>query len=836
METQRHIVRRPRLTSLLDENPARVKLLVAPAGYGKTTLAQQWLETPERRDVWYRGGPASADVAALAVGLSNAVADVVPEAGKRTRERLRATGHPEEDVDILAELFAEDIEAWPGDGWLAIDDYHFAMDSPASERFVDLLTQRTPLQLLITTRRRPSWATARRILYGEIQEIDHRALAMDDLEATQVLGTQTPDATHLIERARGWPAVLGIAALTPGFRIPAEDLPDELYEYFAEELYRGLTPELREGLHRLALVPSMQAEFARELLGARAAELIGGGSRIGAVSLAADELIVHPLLRTFLNQKLVREEMGRLKLLASELAELLAVRHDWDTAFYIVSTYSSPELLIPLTAEALPELLLEGRTQTLLRWLEYAAQNHLSDSILDFAEAEVAFRQGQYAKAEALASQAAVKTTDAAALARTLLRAGQAAVMDSREDRGLQHFQGALLASVTDLERLEAAVGICFAALELGMTEQATEALDEVKRIELDGIDVAVRKAVVQLVYSTRIGGVQSALEIGGAIVPLLSEVRDPLARTSFLNSYGHLLALGALYPEALIVVQREIAEADRYRLPFALPHAHLIQAVAYCGLRDFSKAAAEINQAEELSPANDIYVAMHAAALRARLALCRHDYDDAVRHSSRTWGRSASAPMLAEFLAYAALSQACLGNDARAKALSDQARSTHASSVETQTLAACAEAIAALRTGKPNARCVALDAYVLVEGTGGRDTLVTAFRAYPEFLRTIVDELGATPEVSALLARSNDFRLAQSVGLELVGVPVGPMSTLTRRETEIAHLVAEGRTNREIAEHLFISISTVKVHIRHILGKLNARTRSEIAARVSDT
>ena len=108
--TRRRIIPRPRLTKLLDESPARIKLLVAPAGYGKTTLAQQWLEVPERRDVWYRGGPASADVAALAAGISAVASAVVPDAGKRMLGRLHAIGHPEDDVEILAELFAEDID------------------------------------------------------------------------------------------------------------------------------------------------------------------------------------------------------------------------------------------------------------------------------------------------------------------------------------------------------------------------------------------------------------------------------------------------------------------------------------------------------------------------------------------------------------------------------------------------------------------------------------------------------------------------------------------------------------------------------------------------------
>ena len=98
---RRRIIKRPRLTRMLDESRARIILLVAPAGYGKTTLAHEWLD--ERRATWYRCGPASADVAALAVGLATATSEIVPGAGDRMRQRLRATDRPEEDASILAE-------------------------------------------------------------------------------------------------------------------------------------------------------------------------------------------------------------------------------------------------------------------------------------------------------------------------------------------------------------------------------------------------------------------------------------------------------------------------------------------------------------------------------------------------------------------------------------------------------------------------------------------------------------------------------------------------------------------------------------------------------------
>jgi DNA-binding NarL/FixJ family response regulator len=62
--------------------------------------------------------------------------------------------------------------------------------------------------------------------------------------------------------------------------------------------------------------------------------------------------------------------------------------------------------------------------------------------------------------------------------------------------------------------------------------------------------------------------------------------------------------------------------------------------------------------------------------------------------------------------------------------------------------------------------------------------------------------------------------------------VPVPERSTeLTPREREILGLVAEGRTNGEIARQLFISTKTVSVHVSNILAKLGASGRTEAAA-----
>ncbi len=53
----------------------------------------------------------------------------------------------------------------------------------------------------------------------------------------------------------------------------------------------------------------------------------------------------------------------------------------------------------------------------------------------------------------------------------------------------------------------------------------------------------------------------------------------------------------------------------------------------------------------------------------------------------------------------------------------------------------------------------------------------------------------------------------------------------LTVREREIASLVSDGLSNREFAERLVISEGTVEVHVKHILGKLDFKSRSQVAA-----
>jgi LuxR family maltose regulon positive regulatory protein len=263
---RRH-TRRPRLTSLLDETKAQSILLTAPAGYGKTTLAREWLQGRDHV-AWYRATSASADVAAFSAGLADVIAPIVPGTGNRLKQRLRVGDAPERAVRPLAELLAEDLTAWPEDGIIVVDDYHLVTDSVPVEDFVDWILTLVPVRMLITTRRRPAWALARRVLYGEIVEIGPEQLAMNDQEASRVLeGRPSESVRMLVRQAHGWPALIGLAALSATLELPEERVSDALFRYFAEEVLRSEPADVQRFMLLASVPPSLNARIAKDVLG-----------------------------------------------------------------------------------------------------------------------------------------------------------------------------------------------------------------------------------------------------------------------------------------------------------------------------------------------------------------------------------------------------------------------------------------------------------------------------------------------------------------------------------------------------------------------------------------
>jgi DNA-binding NarL/FixJ family response regulator len=93
----------------------------------------------------------------------------------------------------------------------------------------------------------------------------------------------------------------------------------------------------------------------------------------------------------------------------------------------------------------------------------------------------------------------------------------------------------------------------------------------------------------------------------------------------------------------------------------------------------------------------------------------------------------------------------------------------------------------------------------------------------------TLFDAVRVVAAGDALLAPRVTRRLiAEFARLRPRQVKPDELSTLTPRETEILGLVAEGLSNREIADRLVLSDETVKTHVSHVLRKLGLRDRAQ--------
>jgi LuxR family maltose regulon positive regulatory protein len=827
---RQRIIQRPRLTRLLDESPSRILMLVAPAGYGKTTLARQWLAA--RPHGWYRGTGASADVAALAIGLAEAAQAILPGAGERMQERLRATGTPEEDVVALAELLAGDLDGWPDDAWLAFDDYHFACRSEFSERFVDLLCSLTRVRLLLTTRIRPSWATSRRLLYGEVHELGRTFLAMTQDEALEVLGESgSGGALGLVALAEGWPAVIGLASLTEGRKLPEDTVPATLHDYFAEELYQAASPAIQWRLSQLGLVPSVTTSLAVSLLGRDAHEVLAAGLRLGFLTSPARGLYdTHPLLRTFLESKFREAPESETTPVALKLGRDLVDRELWDDAFDLVERFFSERLLLELIELALPSVLRDARLPTLDRWVEFGLSHGVDSPVLNLAEAEISFRRGERTRAEALALRAAKHLPESSALrVPALLVAGASAHLNNRDEQALAYHTEADELADTEGDRWEALRGQLISAIVLERPN-AAELLDCLSSLNDGSTERAITFAAVRFHFQSRLGTVVGESRLLEDLLYLAPRVKNLSKRANLFFQLSQAYLLEGRYRDALNSISRITVLVREQRLSFLLPLLALAKARGELGLRNFSRSLRIVEGiAQTAGRANDTYLAVEALLLKARLHLAEGLFDQALEDLDGIPNYSPPLGEQGEYLLGRALTLACRGEVELARDLVFQGTRT-TQSLQVRTLAPCVLAIAALQEGSETADALVLAACDVVRSTGDIDSFVSAYRSYPGLLEPAARNEATKRWLLDVLRNGRDNQIAARLGLKPPKRVRGTLDLLSARETEVFDLLVQGLTNRQIAKALYISESTAKVHVRHIFEKLGVRSRVEAA------
>jgi len=814
------IIERPRLLTLLDESTARVRTLFAAAGYGKTTLAEQWVTRGGRRSAWYTARSSSVDVAALALGVARSASTIVEGCESRLREHMRAISAAAGNVAVLAEILSEDLAEWPREAWLVIDDYQEIVGASQAEAFVADLLASCPLQLLLTTRQRPSWVTARSILYGDVFEINQTALAMDNQEAAEVLADWSGmSASGLVALANGWPAVIGLASVSSAEIESDDTVPESLYRFFAEEVFDALGDEVRDGLALLAVAPVMERELAAELLGDGQAESICAAALEVGILVERDErLELHPLARSFL------EERGVPPVCAEATATCLAhykARRDWGAAFDVVSKRDAVSELEALLAEALDDLLETARLPTVESWCAFAAKSGIGGPLFSLARAETALRQGRHVQAQAHAEAAAV---DGKLAFRALSVAGRAAHLASREEEGLALYQRAESAATDGRERRAALWDQVICAVELDLPETSLMLNELSVGVSTSDPREFIRAATCRLIFDMRSG----TLDLGDSDLAweLLPVLGEPLIQTGFESIYANALALAARYTDALEVANTLLHTAQKYRLDFARPYGLVSAAMGQAGMRQWNIAADYLDEAAALArDTRNHYAELFAFAARLRLLTQQGLHRVALALPLPDVPETVPA-VGAEVTASRALALAAADRLDEAQATLSSVESSPA--VESIVLSAAVRAITSLKLDDARTASWVSNLEEKAFATGAVDLLVTAYRAVPELLVVLLRRSGGQ-RLMDLVRRVGDHDLLRPLGVA-GWRDDDPCWLLTRREREVYELLRQGLSNQQIADVLVISKATAKLHAQHIYNKLGIHSRKALA------
>ena len=670
------------------------------------------------------------------------------------------------------------------------------------------------------------------MLYGDVLEIGQSMLAMSEEEVEDLLaGARDGMSSGLLALAGGWPAVIGLASLTTSdspFPEEGLELPEQLYEFFADEVYRGLEPDIRNGLGLLATAPSLDRELAIELLGAERAERVCAEAlTLGVLEERGGKLELHPLAAAFLEEH-ARRETNADFLEALGTAQLIyRNRREWDAAFDLLDRRGLTGLEA-LIEEALDDLLNTARLATLGTWVERAARRGLEPSIVLVARGEIDLRHGLHTSAQAVAMRASVGAgDDCDVLFRALELAARAAHVGSREEEALDLYERAGEAAPDEARRRKAMWGrvMCAAALELDEAHELLRTL-EISSIGYDP-DEAVRQAGRRLSLGFRFGYVKH-LKDARRVAELVPSVADPFVRCSFRSIYSWALTLGCYYEEAHAQADYLLEDATEYRVDFAISHAQAMLGYSLVGLRRYPEAHEQLRKAQSTARSgNDSFAEHNAYALTVRLLLQEGRATEACAIEPPDTTDSVKG-VRGEVMASRALALATLGRLSDAVELGAAAVAL-TQAVETRVLWPAIRAVIAQKSRDSRLIEHAEELLTVAFEAGAVDLLVCAYRSNPELLAVLLREPSCVERTVYAVNRAGDQDLAESMGLELAG-SLDPLVTLSVREREVYRLVCAGLSNREIAGKLFITEATVKVHVHHVFDKLGVRSRTALA------
>lgn len=850
---RKNLVPRPRLLSVLDdawEKDCKLTLVSAPAGYGKTTLVAEWLQGVQANSTWLSLDPTDNDPARFLAYLIAALQQVEEHIGENTRAMLQSP-QPLPPEIVLTSLINE-IASTPSKFILVLDDYHVIEALPIHGQ-LDFLVEHQPsrMHLVVITREDPPLPLARLRARGHISEIRQEDLRFspqecaDFLQHIMSLNLAADDIATLERRTEGWIAGLQLAAVTMQGR---QNLPDLIaafsgsshyvLDYLIEEVFARQPAEVQDFFLKTSILDQLSGPLCDAVSGQVGSRgLLERLERANLFIVPLDQSRTwyryHHLFVDLLRQRLrLTETISEKELhqrashwFAAEGLHPEAIRHalaaaDWNQAVELISEYSVM-------------MLRRGELVTLIDWLKYLPDVVVYERPLlcrDYGWALTL--TGQLDAGDTYLRQAEAAVGGDNALLGTILVAqaynlrvrgnNQATIERAHRARSLleveDHLNHGLLALT---------LGLVY--WTCGNFREAEQAFLHVDRAAQQSHNHYARMTaltylgMIQAVYGRLHHAAElcrRVVQMGGqspTVAPAHIELGALLYEWNDLESAAHHLDIGI---EQSRQTGNLLIQSDGLRTLAAVQLA--------CGEPD--AALTTLQKADQLADSYQVapLTCMRNAACHVQLALVQNDL-----LTAQFWAEQVSESTDTSLL------YPCLGLTPIRILLAAQEK-TEASErlnelYETAKQKDCGAGMVEVRTLQALAADSPDDALHFL-----KDALKLA---QPEgYLRTFVEK---GEPMKALLERLKSqggelksYILGILAAFGEVGIAPRAQSLvepLSERELEILRLLAEGLSNREIAERLVIGVGTTKSHVHHILEKLGGSNRVQVVSKARE-
>ncbi|HEX6608068.1 MAG TPA: AAA family ATPase, partial [Chloroflexia bacterium] len=416
-----HFLSRPRLLATLRAGLERkLTVVIAPAGFGKTTLVAELAREVGSAAAWLTLDPSDHDLSIFAYYLVDAIAQARPGFGSATRSWLAATPAPATQIEELAALLIGELDDLGGDGLvLFLDDFHEVSDSDSITRLVDVIVRYLPphIRVVLSARRPPALTTTRLLVQQQISGVGTDDLRFNLAETeTWLAGRPVPadpaSGRQLVESTEGW--VTGMI-LQAAVTVPAQPgaTSEQLYAYLSSEVLERQPPAIQEFLLRAAILTHLTVALCAAVL-----EVADAASTLRWIhdqqlfltavgGRDAPHYRLHQLFREFLAARLRATDPAEFARLHHRAAAYFERHGDPGQAMGHLFAVQAWDAAAALAARVGAGEIGAGRVERVERWLaNFPEAERLARPALLLLETRVLSAQSQYVKAGELLARA----------------------------------------------------------------------------------------------------------------------------------------------------------------------------------------------------------------------------------------------------------------------------------------------------------------------------------------------------------------------------------------------------------------------------------------------